>query len=252
MENSIYYQITGMMETAFFEQYGDEIEFQNNSDLLGKLYKIDCSVPRRTQGRTSTHRERHSLKIYLIQLSQNKLLRFPLRIKKDEAPDFFILNPDATTTALEQTGAAVEDHQQAMTELEKTPEGTAEVLECVPKGAYKEALRKHGEELSGEGWDGNSMEKEWIDVILSAIDKKTESLNGPHFKIADRYELLIYDDSHVVGMVHIEDALPLLKKAIHEKSNLKSFERNFHSISVIHRSQLLYDVANVGEETSFP
>lgn len=122
----------------------------------------------------------------------------------------------------------------------------------LPKGEYKNALVKHGEELSGEGWNGNSVEKEWSNVILSAIDKKTQILNGPHFKAADRYELLIYDNSYVGMMLHIKDALPLLKNAIHKEFNLKSFGRNFHCISAIHKNQLLYDVANTREEMPTP
>lgn len=240
------------MKTPFFGPYGKEIDFENNSDLLKKFSNIDCSVPERTQGRTSDHNERYSLKIYLIRLSYNKLLRFSLRIRKREAPDFLIFNDDETTTALEETTATIGDFEQAQTELEKSPEGT--MLESglfkleqspLPKGKYKEALRKPGEKLVGDGWDGNSLEREWADIILRAIDKKTKSLNGLHFKTADRDELLIYYNGPAAG-IDIKDALPLLKQDIYEKLNLKSFKRHFHCISVIHNNQLLYDVANIG------
>ncbi len=237
------------MKTQFFEQYGDKIEFQNDSDIHEKLLNIDCSVPKRTQGRTSNHREIHCIKIYLMQLSTNKLLRFPLRIEKEEAPDFFILSNGETTT-LEVTEASTEDYQRAMTGLERNPDGT--LLEALPifdpginppKGEYKKALRTRGEKLIGEGWVGDSVGKVWINIILNAIDKKINSLNEPHFKTADRYELLIYDNSHVAEMVNIKDALPLLKNAVFEKLDPKS-KRNFHSISVIHGNKLLYDITN--------
>ncbi len=225
------------MKATFFNPYGNEIEFQNESELLSKLSNIDCSVPARTQGRKSSHRERYCLKIYLMQLSQDKFLRFPLKIRKEEAPDFIILGYDGTTTALEVTDASTEDYQQATTELEKSPIGT--ILES---GTNK--LVKPGENLVGNGWKGNSVEKEWVDIILSAVREKTKSLNKPHFKTTSKYELLIYDNSHLSVMLHVRDALPLLKKVIHEEFNLKYFERNFHAISVIHSDQLLYDIAN--------
>lgn len=226
-----------MTKAPFFEPYGNEIEFQNESELLSKLSNIDCSVPARTQGRKSGHRERYCLKIYLIQLSQGKFLKFPLRIIKEEAPDFFISGYDGTTTALEVTDASTEDYQQAMAELAKSPIGT--LLE-----SDTNKLVKPGEKLIGNGWKGNSVEIEWVDIILGAIREKTKSLNKPHFKTASRYELLIYDNSHVSIMLHVKDALPLLKKAIHEEPNLKHLKRNFNVISVIHSNQLLYDIAN--------
>lgn len=115
----------------------------------------------------------------------------------------------------------------------------------LPKGEYKKALRTRGEKLIGEGWVGDSVEKVWINIILNAIDKKINNLNEPHFKTASRYELLIYDNSHVAEMVNIKDALPLLKNAIFEKFSPKS-KGNFHSISVIHGNKLLYDITNKG------
>ncbi|MFZ3064992.1 MAG: hypothetical protein WA277_06910, partial [Nitrospirota bacterium] len=112
-----------------------------------------------------------------------------------------------------------------------------------PKGEHKKALRTRGEKLIGEGWVGDSVEKVWINIILNAIDKKINSLNEQHFKTAGRYELLIYDNSHVAEMVNIKNALPLLKNAVFEKLDPKS-KRNFHSISVIHGNKLLYDITN--------
>lgn len=224
------------MKTPFFGQYEDEIEFQNNSEVTGKLANIDCSVPDRTRGRKSSHRERYCLKIYLMYLSQNGVLKFPLKIKKEEAPDFLILSYDETT-ALEVTDASTENYQRAMTELAKSPPGT-----MLEKGTNK--LMKLGDELMGKGWSGNSVETEWVDIILSAIREKTKSLNKPHFKKTNRYELLIYDNSHLSAMLHVKDALPLLKKALYEKLNGDYFERNFHSISIIHSDLLLYDIGN--------
>lgn len=225
------------METPFFGQYGNEIEFQNDSELLEKFSNIDCSVPARTEGRKSSHRERYCLKIYLMYLLQNKLLEFPLKIIKEEAPDFLILCHDEII-ALEVTDAAAEDYQRAMTELAKSPPGT-----MLESGTYE--LVKPGERLNGPGWNGNSVEIEWVRVILDSIMNKIKSLNQPHFKTADRYKLLIYDNSDVSVMLYVKDALPLLKKSIRAKLNVERFEKAFHSISVIHSNQLLYDVAGL-------
>jgi hypothetical protein len=222
------------MKIPFFRQYGDETEFQSKFELLRKLSDIDCSVPARTKGRKSSHRERYCLKIYLMYLSQKELLRFPLKIKKEEAPDFLISCHDETI-GLEVTDASTEGYQQAMTDLEKSPPGT--VLEM---GTNK--LMTPGERLIGEGWKGNSVEIEWVDVILDSIIDKTESLNQPHFKTANRHELLIYDNSHLSAMLHVKDALPILRDTVHKKFSAEYFKKNFDCISVIHSSELLYDI----------
>jgi hypothetical protein len=140
------------MRTPFFEQYGNEIEFQNDSDLLDKFSSIDCSVPGRTEERKSSHRERYCFKIYLMYLLQNKLLKFPLKIIKEETPDFLILCHNETI-ALEVSEAATEDSQRAMIELAKSPRGT--ILEKDTNG-----LVKAGGQLIGEGWRGNAVEIE--------------------------------------------------------------------------------------------
>lgn len=205
--------------------------------MIKKLSNIDCSVPARTCGRKASHRERYCLKIYLVQLSQSGILKFPLRVDKAEAPDFFLSSNDKTTT-LEVTETSTENYQRAMTELAKSPEGT--ILE---KGTNK--LIKLGGCLIGRGWKGNSVETGWVDIILNSIINKTTSLNKPHFKFADRDELLIYDNSPVSVMLHVQEALPLLRKAIHEKLNIKHLKKRFHAISVIH-NELLYDIGNIG------
>lgn len=245
------------MKTPFFQQYGNEITFQNHSDLIEKFSHIDCSVPKRTCGRRSSHTERYDLKFYLERLPEKCLLKFPFSVRKEESPDF-ILSNNETITALEVTEATTESFQKAQTKQETEPEGTW--LELNPSfnlessekrdkkvqwKAIGEAMRKRGEKLRGEGWLGDSGKKEWVEIILSAIKKKTEKLNQPRFKNADRYELLIYDGSHVGSiMLDVGKAVPLLKKAVNEKLDLISSKRNFHFISIIRGNQLLYDITN--------
>ncbi|MEA3369593.1 MAG: hypothetical protein U9Q24_04505 [Candidatus Ratteibacteria bacterium] len=232
--------------TPFFRPYGNEIELHNESDRREKFSNIDCFVPEKTKERTQDSIERYSVNIYLERLSQNKLLRFPVKIRKDECPDFFIFNCDKTTTVLEETAVKSEGFHMAMTEFEKSPE-TARLdfdlskLEKYPlsKGGNKKDLLKPNE----EGWNEDLRETKWTDIILSTINKKTKKLNGPRFKTADKYELLIYSYSYGIN---IKNALLLLRKMAVERFNLKSFERNFHCVSVIYDDKLLYDVANEG------
>jgi len=250
--------------TPFFYPYGNEIELRNESDRREKFSNIDCSVPEKTHGRTHDHRERDSINIYLERLFQNKLLRFPLKIRKiredEQPPDFFIFNCDKTTTALEETEAGSKGFHWAMTEFEKSPEIARLDFDLSKLEKYPLSKGENNKDLlkpDGEGWNGDSKERKWTDIILSAIDEKTKKLNDPSFKIADRYELLIYSYSHGIN---VKDALPLLKKDV-ERFNIESFKRNkrnFHCVSVIYDDKLLYDVANkwfilkkVADKTSY-
>ncbi len=202
-----------MMEPPFFQQYGNEITFQNSSDLMEKLSHIDCSVPKRTCGRRSFHTERYDLKFYLERLSEKHLLKFPSKVRKEESPDFILSNNKTITTALEVTEATTESFQTASTKQETEPKGTklepnpSFNLESSEKGdkkaqwkAIEEAMAKRGEKFRWEGWQGDSVEKEWVEIIL--------------------------------------------KKAVNEKLGLISFKRNFHCISVIRGNRLLYDITN--------
>lgn len=142
---------------------------------------------------------------------------------------------DGMRIALEHTDASTEDYQRAMTELAKAPVGT--LLEM---GTNR--LVEAGEKLIGDGWAGNAVEREWADIILNSMQKKIGTLNQPQFKIADRYELLIYDNTHLSAMLHVKDALLLLNQAVFEKFQGACFAKNFYLISVIHNDRLLYDV----------
>ncbi len=164
------------IKKPFFQQYGNEIKFISKSDLITKLSNINYTVPKRTKGRTSDHRERHSLVVYLLRLAENNLLKFPLKIEKSESPDFLVLNYDGTTTALEETEATTEDYSRALTEFENSPDGTMLdpslfklVKSPLQKGEYKKALLKPGQVLSGDMWFNGDEKGEWVEVVLKAI-----------------------------------------------------------------------------------
>jgi hypothetical protein len=76
---------------AFFGGFGDEIQFHDAADLERKWRGIDLSVPGRTEGRKSYHRERYCLALYLRTLAHHSLLPLPIRVVKGEAPDFLLV-----------------------------------------------------------------------------------------------------------------------------------------------------------------
>ena len=230
-----------MSNVLFFERHGNEIEFKNKADFLKKFSNINCSVPRRNEGRKSEHRERYDLKIYLSVLTEYKLLKFPFKVEKSESPDFIISFYQEEKIGLEMVDAGTEEEQQLMTKQDKIKKDTLFV--SGPNNKHFLIESNENEEF-GEGWDGDSVEREWVSNILDTINKKVSKLNEPYFKKFNKNELLIYDTIHAGHMLNVNGAIPLLKKAIVENSYQRGFKDTFHCISILRINQLLYDIEN--------
>jgi hypothetical protein len=212
---------------------GSELLFASAGDLARQLGEIDSSVPRRTEGRRAHHRERYCLVRYLSTLARSSLLEFPLRVRKWESPDFILVLPDGTVTGIEITEAGSESSQRAATRLEKNPGGA--FLEG------EDGIRLPGEELRELPSFGDEPERELTSILLDAVDKKLEALNRGHYEKVDRYELLIYDNSHLVLLARLGTVARLLKPALTECLQRRGAALAFNSISVVRDSELLYD-----------
>ncbi|HBL29110.1 MAG TPA: hypothetical protein DD490_19940 [Acidobacteria bacterium] len=228
-----------------FTDQGDELSFASTDDLIRQLGGIDASVPRRTEGRRAHHRERYCVVRYLTALARSSaetlggqvsLLKFPLKIKKWESPDFLLHLPDGAVAGIEITEAGTEHVQRAATQLEKSPPGS-----FMEDGE----VRLPGEKLRGRPFAGNEPELELTRLILESLTNKTEALNRGHYAPADRYELLIYDNSHL-PLIDLGVLAPLLKTKLTEWLRQNQTARAFDSISVLRDSELLYDCAGAG------
>jgi len=219
---------------------GSELSFASAGDLIRQLGEIDFFVPRRTEGRRSYHRERYCIVRYLAALARSSLLKFPLRAEKWDSPDFLLHLSDGTVTGIEITEAGTERAQRATSQLEKSLPGSF---------MEDEEIRLPGEALRGRPYIGNEPELELKEIILVSIARKVEALNRGHYAKADRYDLLIYDNSHLVPLAKLGALAPLLKPALTEWLRQNQTERAFGSISVLRDSELLYDCA--GASTVF-
>lgn len=220
-------------KTQPFEVEGSEVLCQSAEDLLRLFGEIDTTVPSRaTKSRKPYHRERFCIVRYLSTLAAASRLQFPLRIVKSESPDFLLFSPNELV-GLEITEAGTRKGQEALTRLSKSPPGT--LLEG------EAGLRPPGKPLRGRGYAGDEAERELCDLVMQAFEKKTTTLNKAHFQTADRYELLIYDNSHVGLMAEMEDLAPLLKTAFSSWCPEIQPQRRFSLISLLRDSRVLYD-----------
>ena len=93
-------------------------------------------------------------------------------------------------------------------------------------------------------WVDGAPECKWTEIIVMRIKEKLKKLNQSHFKSANRYELLIYDNNDLTLLVRIEEALPMLRRKLCDV--LKSFKKIFDSISILtpqgRKEQLVYDI----------
>ena len=233
------------MKKSFFEKFGNEISFLDKDDLTLKFSDIDCSVPLRTEGRISDHRERYSLKIYMEKRADMDNLMYPVTVMKHETPDFIITQEDHIPRGLEHSEATTEAFQQISTRFESSPKDS--LLEVSyfserkrSRKYYNQAIKEPGQDLNGLPSYGDAWEKEWVDIVINVINSKTEKLNKPSYTKCDTHELMIYDNSHV--MVKIDKALDILYNKYNKWKFLNDHINKFDIISVIYNQQLYYDV----------
>ncbi len=231
-----------MKENEKFEVMGSELFSEHASDFLKELHEIDTTVPQRTQGRRSHHRERYCIVRYLDTLAKASRLAFPLRVVKCESPDFFLYFPDLVV-GLEITEVGTEKSQKSATQLEKSPVGTVVEGEA--------SLRLPGEALQGGGHVNDEPARELSRLIVQRLQEKTATLNEPHFKAAARYDLLVYDNSGVLGVLaKLDDLAPIAKKSLMSWQEHNQGKRKFSTISLLRDSRVLYD--STGEAVALP
>lgn len=241
------------MEQPFFGRFGNNIVVEDRSDFTQKLDEIDFSVPKRSEGRKSSHRERWCLKHYLEILDRNNILTFPLKIEKSESPDFLI-SDDTGKRGLEITEGTTPQYQLSLTHQDKNPEDTSvESLQIFnqtdPPPSSEEiekSLRRRNDKLIGRGWYGDSVEREWVKIMVNTIVQKTKKMNDEHFHHQQIMELLIYDNNHLGIMLELETGLSYLKESLHKPDPLRKFRTRFDILSILSDQSLVYDVLSKG------
>lgn len=156
-------------------------------ELEGSLKATDISVPGRTEGRRSWHREQYDICYLLSSVGRYSRLSFPLHLLKRESPDFLLLNgPEAI--GIEQVVSSDPEVEKARTRAEHTGRSLH---------YFDVGLR---------------IETPWAERIASKVDEKTAKLNQPHFERFDQNWLLIHDNDLWAGFLHLEPALSRLRK----------------------------------------
>lgn len=211
---------------------GETLRASDETELRQVLEKIDIPVPRRTQGRKASHRERNTLVHFLRALLPAGLLEYPLTITKDEKPDLLVVEGDQPQVGWEISEAGDAEHQAAATRLDSAPTGS---------GLEEAELRLPGEELRGRGYISDEPERLWVEDVLRIVDRKTRSLQDYSITPCD---LVIYDNTRyrsVTGWT-VDQLLDRLAAGAREWQSSSKFDKNYRRISVVRERVSLYDV----------
>lgn len=230
---------------TFFGRHGNEFTVGNRAQLAELLDTIDITVPQRSRGRTTEHRERYCIVKYLRHLGENHLLEFPLTVIKNQpghrSPDFIARSQPTGQIGIEHTDAAPESYQkaEAIMELEPNVVGlNVSYYAANPEISTIEDLKKGfiytGGIVKGRGWLNDEAERQWVDFIAAAIRAKEEKISAGSYDPCNGYDVIVYDNTPVQG-IHYVKALAILR------AQAAAFPR-IRKVSVLDDRAVFYDV----------
>lgn len=206
-----------------FSEIMTELRFSQSTDLKEVVDHLNGFIFQKDDN--SRIHEFFCLYIFLAGCLKLDRLSFPIKIISRQSPDFIIVYESQNKEiGLEHTRATLESFKIAESELEKYP--TESLIELsyyspfvkIPKKQSDIGIIASKDPLEGEGWVGDQVEYQWVEIMLDAIKRKVELLNGQHFEIKQENILFIEDDSPVDFVKHEDDAIRILKQKYKQNS----------------------------------
>jgi len=192
------------------------------------LAAIDTTVPLRTEGRTTQHTERYAV-VRLLTVVLRGEFKYPVALVHRDRPDFLLSLGD-TDIGIEHTEAVLENeaHSSALREsgFGAEVQFLSRALPGEPKRSRKELIEELELNKAGNGWGGDSVEREWAAAMLHAAQRKIEALNSPGFDRFEQNWLLIYDNCPLPAL-HEDEAAPILHQSFQRYSAFEQFDHIF-------------------------
>ena len=176
----------------------DDVRAQSPSELLVILQATEISVPPRTKGRTKEGCERWSMYRLLSTLAARNLIEYPVHLHHQDKPDFR-MQTGRENVGIEVTEAISQDYAAASALSEKENPDAVIDMSLFKWGGQSKTVDELREiisqkKLTGPGWEGDSPEGEWGEVITQIIETKHMRLVSPEFESVSTNWLLIYDN----------------------------------------------------------
>ena len=167
----------------------------DRASLGDTLQRVNVIVPDRANGRTKEHAELYCVARLLASLPSE--LEYPLMLVHDDRPDFIVVSV-SLRIGIEHTEVVPENVARASFLRLK---GHGPDVYPVPRATFGEA-RKTARELKdeieqdklGEGWCGDSPERETADAIVGFSLSKLASARKDGYRLFDKNWLLLYNN----------------------------------------------------------
>lgn len=215
-----------------------KIEAISYSDLKHQLTNYEVSVAKRGEGRTTEQTEEWISKRLLPTLAKGRFIDFPVCIIREDRPDLRI-EMQSRSAGIEITEVVPPMYAQAVAiRNEDYPDARVDRsiftwgAQFKAKDIHKH-LTKVGGKLTGPGWTGDSVEREWATAVNESIMKKTKKLNNQGFNVYPNNWLAIYCSSPG-PQLNIQKAGSLLTAPA-----AKAGEHRFDAIFVLTGSQFV-------------
>lgn len=176
------------------------ITAESLDELLHLLRDVADEVPPRGMGRRTEHTEPWVMKRLVASLATCGFLRFPLSVEQGDRPDI-ALEVDGSEIGIELMELVPPAYAQAIAIANREfPNAIVDRsvfgwgTEWTP-AEIREHLRTEGHRLSGDGWAGDAVEREWAEAVRNAIERKTDRLNTRGFRLFSENWLGTYASS---------------------------------------------------------
>lgn len=173
------------------------LEADNADALRAHLAHIDTDVPLRSEGRTTEQTERYAIAHLLATLPASRF-SFPLTVIHRDRPDFFIEESAGRRIAIEHVEAVPENEAKKAFLREV---GDSEDMHFIPhaepgepRRSTKRLLKEIEADDAGDGWVGDSVEREWANAVAHFATEKVRSVQKDGYDRGDETWLLMYDN----------------------------------------------------------
>ena len=174
-------------------------------------------------------------------LNRDKRIKFPVNLEHRDRPDF-LLSMGTNEIGIEHIEAVPENeaHKVALRE-----QGFGHEVYYLSPGAFGERKKSAHELIQemeannlGEGWIGDSVEREWTQAMSDCIQKKIDALHKNGFSRFNDNWLLIYDNLSL-PYLQIKEATALLA----QNANKNLFLYNFSHIFILLKEKFLCELS---------
>ncbi len=194
--------------------------------LQNAIKDLAIEVPARGQGRTTDHCEQWQIQHLLQALLEAGQLHPPVALRKGESPDF-LLETSTRCIGIENTEAINPDYARATVHPNAREGGSVVDPSLYKWGAHGRPSQQIAEEagrteLTGDGWAGDSVEREFAESVVDLVDRKNRKLRSLYEKL-DSDRLLIYHNQ-TLPCIDFGSALSYTKDALAHRWGPSAFD----------------------------